>query len=460
MAFVINDGYNEPLIFNTEQELVDYTNRMGFQYNNGTVIIPQPDKGIFRLPVTQRQVEVPTYSTIDNTVYQGGQLPTLVVRGNRPSGGQLARNDVWGSGNPIWGSNRIRGVARLEQTNPEYAESMREAAAWGAAPLLAMNPAGLSTKEALFLAGTTLLGGVANLANQQNTLFSIPSSDDYYMANKKKNRGNRKKTPNPPVNSPQQPTPAATPAPTPVQPTPVPTPATPVAPQPVPGSTPVATPKTGVVQDPPGWSPTAQGATGQGTQGVAAQSATAQSATAQGQTAQPDPNQKRDNKPEEQNQGENTGNKPEGGNTPEDGNKKGFLRRLFELESRPFSGHKIKAGKYIKDALRIGYLYTPPAALAVDLAGNIASAAYEPDSATHEWTFPVTRFRFFPEMGLTKILADAYRTNPSQSTIPIDTTRVVQPSTVRTDSVRPDSAHIQVTPIVNSNDTISFDWLE
>lgn len=384
MAFVINDGYNEPLIFNTEQELVDYTNRMGFQYNNGTVIIPQPDKGIFRLPVTQRQVEVPTYSTIDNTVYQGGQLPTLVVRGNRPSGGQLARNDVWGSGNPIWGSNRIRGVARLEQTNPEYAESMREAAAWGAAPLLAMNPVGLSTKEALFLAGTTLLGGVATLA----------------------------------------------------------------------------TPKTGVVQDPPGWSPTAQGATGQGTQGVAAQSATAQSATAQGQTAQPNPNQKRDNKPKEQNQGENTGNKPEGGNTPEDGNKKRFLRRLFELESRPFSGHKTKVGKYIRDAFRIGYLYAPAATTAVDLAGNIASAAYEPDSVTHELTFPVTRFRFIPERGLTKILADAYRTNPPQPTTPIDTTRVVQPSTVRTDSVRPDSAHIQVTPIVNPNDTISFDWLE
>lgn len=458
MAFVINDGYNEPLIFNTEQELVDYTNRMGFQYNNGTVIIPQPDKGIFRLPVTQRQVEVPTYSTIDNTVYQGGQLPTLVVRGNRPSGGQLARNDVWGSGNPIWGSNRIRGVARLEQTNPEYAESMREAAAWGAAPLLAMNPAGLSTKEALFLAGATLLGGAANLANQQNTLFSIPSSDDYHMANKKKNRGNRKRTPNPPVNSPQQPTPAAPPVATPVQPTPAPTPAIPVAPQPVPGAVPenpsTAAPKPGVV-NPPVQNPAAQG-----TQGATGQGLAAQSATAQGQTAQPDPNQKRDNKPEKQNQGENTGNKPEGGNTPEDGNKKRFLRRLFELESRPFSGHKTKVGKYIRDAFRIGYLYAPAATTAVDLAGNIASAAYEPDSVTHELTFPVTRFRFIPERGLTKILADAYRTNPPQPTTPIDTTRVVQPSTVRTDSVRPDSAHIQVTPIVNPNDTISFDWLE
>lgn len=441
MAFVINDGYNEPLIFNTEQELVDYTNRMGFQYNNGTVIIPQPDKGIFRLPVTQRQVEVPTYSTIDNTVYQGGQLPTLVVRGNRPSGGQLARNDVWGSGNPIWGSNRIRGVARLEQTNPEYAESMREAAAWGAAPLLAVSPAGLSAKEALFLAGATLLGGAANLANQQNTLFSIPSSDDYYMANKKKNRGNRKRTPNPPVNSPQQPTPAAPPVATPVQPTPAPTPAIPVAPQPVPGAVPenpsTAAPKPGVV-NPPVQNPAAQG-----TQGATGQGSAAQSATAQGQAAQPDPNQDHDNKPEEQNQGENTGNKPEG-NKPEGGVRRG-IRKIGK-----------NLGKFWGGAAT-GAAYT------VGIGGPVAAGIglynlFKPES-TADSILNAQDKEFENLLKQQQILRNQERIDSMHNRI-YQQLNTRQPSTVRTDSVRPDSAHIQVTPIVNPNDTISFDWLE
>lgn len=129
MAYIIRDGSNsEPIIFNTEQELANWARGMGFQYSNGTLLVPQPDNGIpIRYRVTQENVNVPTYSVIDNNTYQGGQLPTLVVRGKAPTGGQIARNEVWGSGNPIWGSNRTRGVARLERNNPEYAQSLREA---------------------------------------------------------------------------------------------------------------------------------------------------------------------------------------------------------------------------------------------------------------------------------------------------------------------------------------------
>ena len=129
MAYIIRGGSNsEPMIFNTEQELANWARGMGFQYSNGTLLVPQPDNGIpMRYRVTQENVNVPTYSVIDNNTYQGGQLPTLVVRGKAPTGVQRVINELFGSGNPIWGSNRTRGVARLERNNPEYAQSLREA---------------------------------------------------------------------------------------------------------------------------------------------------------------------------------------------------------------------------------------------------------------------------------------------------------------------------------------------
>lgn len=114
-------------------------------------------------------------------------------------------------------------------------------------------------------------------------------------------------------------------------------------------------------------------------------------------------------------------------------NNKGFLRRMLGLESRPFSG-KGNIGKYGRDALRIGGFWAPAGtaagAFGIDMMGNIVGAAQEPDSVTHEMTFPLTRKRFTPERGVLRLLGGYYQTRPAQPSTPADTTRTNQPAAV------------------------------
>lgn len=127
-------------------------------------------------------------------------------------------------------------------------------------------------------------------------------------------------------------------------------------------------------------------------------------------------------------------------------NKKGFLRRTLGLESRPFSG-KSGLGRYGRDALRIGGFWAPAGtaagAFTIDMMGNIVGAAQEPDSITHEMTFPLTRKRFTPERGILRLLGGQYQTRPVQPVTPADTTRTAQPLVNPTDTVpgqaQPDS---------------------
>lgn len=68
-------------------------------------------------------------------------LPEVVVAAKAPKKSKHfwetpQFQDVFGSGNPIWGSDRVRGVRRAWQRNPEYMQSMADAQAVGAAVAL------------------------------------------------------------------------------------------------------------------------------------------------------------------------------------------------------------------------------------------------------------------------------------------------------------------------------------
>lgn len=63
-------------------------------------------------------------------------LPEVTVTARRPFYATPQFQEVWGSRNPIWGLDRVRGVRQAWQRNPKYMQSMADAQAVGAAVAL------------------------------------------------------------------------------------------------------------------------------------------------------------------------------------------------------------------------------------------------------------------------------------------------------------------------------------
>ena len=200
MAFVIKDGSEEPLVFQSEEELKNWANNNGFWYKNGTVIVPQPDNGPSRRYKVSEE-RIPTFSVVDNNTYQGGQLKGLIVTKSKPkkTGGQKAREDVWGKGNPVWGSDRVRGVVRLERRNPKYADDMRKAMTLAGAlvdPRVAASAAAAGLTYVAAQYGPAIVdglrSGVEYVGKLANDAFGT-IQESRRNKNKGNNKGNNKK---------------------------------------------------------------------------------------------------------------------------------------------------------------------------------------------------------------------------------------------------------------------------
>lgn len=97
-------------------------------------------------------------STNDLSIYQG-ELPEVVVTAKRTATNSPWFQDVFGSGNPIWGQNRVANYARVESHHPDLSQKYDTLANIGE--------------------GTNLItGGIFNMLSPSQQIHAI-TSDNY-----------------------------------------------------------------------------------------------------------------------------------------------------------------------------------------------------------------------------------------------------------------------------------------
>lgn len=104
--------------------------------------------------------------------------------------------------------------------------------------------------------------------------------------------------------------------------------------------------------------------------------------------------------------------------------KKGNSNNWFKLWERSSTPSTPKNPDFWRHVRNLGVrvpLYTGVAAPVIDVVGNIAGAANEPDNVKHKWTWNASKLRFSIDRALWKLFRDSY-TTPVDST-GMDTTQ-------------------------------------